>query len=129
VRREGSDLTILSYGAMVWTSLAAAEQLAADGVSAEVIDLRTLWPLDVECVRASVTKTHRALVVHEDTGRGGLGGELAAILGDELFWQLDAPLRRVTAPDTPVPYSPPLESDFLPKAEDVVAAAKRLAAE
>ena len=129
VRREGSDLTILTYGAMVWTSLAAAERLAAEGVSAEVIDLRTLWPLDVDCVRASITKTHRALVVHEDTGRGGLGGELAAILGDELFWQLDAPLRRVTAPDTPVPYSPPLESDFLPNADDVVAAAKRLAAE
>ncbi|HXT52378.1 MAG TPA: thiamine pyrophosphate-dependent enzyme [Thermoanaerobaculia bacterium] len=129
VRREGADLTILTYGAMVWTSLAAAEQLAAEGIAAEVVDLRSLWPLDIECVRASVEKTHRALVVHEDTGRGGLGGELAAILADELFWQLDAPLRRVTAPDTPVPYAPPLESDFLPKAEDVVAAAKRLVAE
>jgi 2-oxoisovalerate dehydrogenase E1 component beta subunit len=76
-----------------------------------------------------VTKTHRALVVHEDTRRGGLGGELAAILADELFWQLDAPVRRVTAPDTPVPYSPPLELDFLPGADDVVEAVRRLVAE
>jgi pyruvate/2-oxoglutarate/acetoin dehydrogenase E1 component/TPP-dependent pyruvate/acetoin dehydrogenase alpha subunit len=129
VRREGHDLTILTYGAMVWTSLAAADQLAGEGIAAEVVDLRTLWPLDAECVRASVAKTHRVLVVHEDTGRGGLGGELAAIVADELFWQLDAPLRRVTAPDTPVPYSPPLEHDFLPKIDDVVAAARRLASE
>jgi len=129
VRREGNDLTIFTYGAMVWTSLAAAEQLANEGIGAEVIDLLSLWPLDIDCVRTSVEKTHRALVVHEDTGRGGLGGELAAILADELFWHLDAPLRRVTAPDTPVPYSPPLESDFLPNAADVAAAAKRLVAE
>ena len=129
VRREGGDLTILTYGAMVWTSLAAAEQLAAEGIAAEVVDLRTLWPLDLETLRRSVETTHRALVVHEDTARGGLGGELAAILADELFWHLDAPLRRVTAPDTPIPYSPPLEHDFLPKAEDVVSAAKRLVSE
>ena len=129
VRREGAHLTVLTYGAMVWTALAAAEQLAGQGVDAEVIDLRSLWPLDLDTVRASIEKTHRALVLHEDTRRGGLGGELAAILADELFWQLDAPLRRVTAPDTPVPYSPPLEHDFLPKAADVVVAALRLVAE
>ena len=129
VRREGTQLTVLTYGAMVWTALAAAGELAKQGVEAEVIDLRTLWPLDLATIRASVEKTHRVLVLHEDTRRGGLGGELAAILADELFWQLDAPLRRVTAPDTPVPYSPPLEHDFLPKAEDVVAAALRLVAE
>ncbi|HET9765609.1 MAG TPA: transketolase C-terminal domain-containing protein, partial [Thermoanaerobaculia bacterium] len=129
VRREGGDLTILTYGSMVWASLAAAERLAGEGIAAEVVDLRTLWPLDVDCVRASVEKTHRALVVHEDTRRGGLGGELAAILADELFWQLDAPLRRVTAPDTPVPYSPPLELDFLPDTDDVVTAARRLVAQ
>jgi 2-oxoisovalerate dehydrogenase E1 component beta subunit len=76
-----------------------------------------------------VGKTSRALILHEDTRRGGMGGELAAILSDRLFWQLDAPIRRVTAPDTPVPYSPPLEHDFLPRAEDVVAAALRLAGE
>jgi 2-oxoisovalerate dehydrogenase E1 component len=129
VRREGGDLTVLTYGAMVWTALAAAEELAREGVAAEVVDLRTLWPLDLDTIRASVTKTHRALVLHEDTRRGGIAGELAAILADELFWQLDAPLRRVTAPDTPVPYSPPLEQDFLPNAADVVTAARRLVAE
>lgn len=129
VRREGTDLTILAYGAMVWASLTAAERLAGEGIAAEVVDLRTLWPLDLETLRASVTKTHRLLVVHEDTGRGGLGGELAAIVADELFWQLDAPLRRVTAPDTPIPYSPPLEHDFLPGADEVVAAARKLVAE
>jgi 2-oxoisovalerate dehydrogenase E1 component beta subunit len=98
-------------------------------VSAEVLDLRSLWPLDEEAIAASVGKTSRVLILHEDTRRGGMGGELAAILSDRLFWQLDAPIRRVTAPDTPVPYSPPLEHDFLPRAEDVVAAALRLAGE
>jgi pyruvate/2-oxoglutarate/acetoin dehydrogenase E1 component/TPP-dependent pyruvate/acetoin dehydrogenase alpha subunit len=129
VRRAGSDLTILAYGAMAWAALDAAERLASEGIAAEVVDLRTLWPLDLEAIRDSVAKTHRVLVVHEDTGRGGLAGELAAILADELFWQLDAPLRRVTAPDTPVPYSPPLEHDFLPGADDVVEAARKLVAE
>jgi pyruvate/2-oxoglutarate/acetoin dehydrogenase E1 component len=114
---------------MVGTALAAAERLAAQGVEAEVVDLRSLWPLDLDAIRDSVTRTHRVLVLHEDTRRGGLGGELAAILADELFWQLDAPLRRITAPDTPVPYSPPLELDFLPGEEDVVTAALRLVAE
>jgi 2-oxoisovalerate dehydrogenase E1 component len=128
-RREGGDLTILTYGAMVWTALAASEELARQGVAAEVLDLRSLWPLDEEAIAASVAKTGRALILHEDTRRGGLGGELAAILADRLFWQLDAPIRRVTAPDTPVPYSPPLEHDFLPRAEDVVQAALRLAGE
>ena len=126
VRREGGDLTLVAYGAMVWTALAAAEDLADDGVEAEVIDLRSLWPLDEETVFASVKKTGRVLVVHEDTGRGGFGSELAARLADELFYSLDAPIGRVTAPDTPVPYAPPLEHDFLPKAEQVVAAARRL---
>ncbi|MCH7665144.1 MAG: dehydrogenase [Acidobacteria bacterium] len=129
VRREGSDLTILTYGAMVWTALAAAEELAGEGCEAEVVDLRTLWPLDVETVRSSVCKTHRVLVLHEDTRRGGLGGELAAILADTCFYDLDAPIRRVAAPDTPVPYSPPLEFDFLPKSSDVVHEALRLIAE
>ncbi|MCP4200703.1 MAG: alpha-ketoacid dehydrogenase subunit beta, partial [bacterium] len=106
-----------------------AAELADEGCDVEVVDLRTLSPLDVETVRSSVRKTHRALVVHEDTRRGGLGGELAAILADECFYDLDAPIRRVTAPDTPVPYSPPLEFDFLPKASDVVHEALRLLSE
>jgi 2-oxoisovalerate dehydrogenase E1 component len=129
VRRPGRDLTILTYGAMVWTSLAAAEELAEEGREAEVVDLRTLSPLDVETVRSSVAKTHRVLIVHEDTRRGGLGGELAALIADSCFYDLDAPIRRVTAPDTPVPYSPPLEFDFLPKSSDVVLAALRLVSE
>lgn len=129
VRREGDDVTLLTYGAMVWTALAAAEELAADGIAVEVIDLRSLWPLDEEAIRASVEKTGRVLVLHEDTRRGGLAGELAARIADEHFWLLDAPIRRVTAPDTPVPYSPPLEHDFLPKVRDVVAEVRRLVRE
>ncbi|MGB6641136.1 MAG: alpha-ketoacid dehydrogenase subunit beta, partial [Thermoanaerobaculia bacterium] len=129
IRRQGEDLTLVTYGAMVWTALAAAETLAADGISAEVVDLRTLVPLDEETLAGSVKKTNRVLILHEDTRRGGLGGELAALLADEMFFFLDAPIRRVTAPDTPVPYSPPLEYDFLPKPEDVVQAARRLVAE
>ncbi len=128
IRREGDDLTLITYGAMVWAAMAAAEQLAEEGASVEVIDLRSLWPLDREALFASVRKTGRALVLHEDTRRGGLGGELAALLMEEVFFHLDAPLKRVTAPDTPVPYSPPLEHDFLPKAEQVVAAARELLA-
>ncbi len=128
VRREGEDATVISYGAMVWTALEAAQTLASEGVSVEVIDLRSLSPLDEETIAASVEKTHRLLVLHEDTRRGGLAGEIAAILGDRAFFHLDAPIRRVTAPDTPVPYSPPLEHDFLPKAEQVVTAIRDLVA-
>jgi 2-oxoisovalerate dehydrogenase E1 component len=129
VRREGSDLTILTYGAMVWTALEAAEVLDAEGIAAEVIDLRSLWPLDEEAIHESVGKTHRVLVVHEDTRRGGLAGELSALIADQSFYQLDAPIRRVTAPDTPAPYSPPLEHDYLPKTDQVAAAARALVAE
>ncbi len=129
VRRAGTDLTILTYGAMVWTALAAADQLAAQGVEAEVVDLRSLVPLDEALIETSVKKTGRALLLHEDTRRGGFGGELAALLGDRLFYYLDAPIRRLAAPDTPVPYSPPLEHDFLPKAEQVVEEALRLVRE
>ena len=127
IRREGTDITLLTYGAMVWTALGAADELAAEGISLEVVDLRTLWPLDSETIRASVEKTGRALLLHEDTRRGGFGGELAAVIADGSFFHLDAPIVRVSAPDTPVPYSPPLEYDFLPKVEQVVEAARRLA--
>jgi 2-oxoisovalerate dehydrogenase E1 component len=123
IPHPGEDLTIFTYGAMVWTAMAAAESLEEEGVSAEVVDLRTLWPLDETTIQRSVAKTHRALILHEDTRRGGLGGELAARINEQSFFFLDAPVRRVTAPDTPAPYSPPLEYDYLPKAEDVVAAA------
>jgi 2-oxoisovalerate dehydrogenase E1 component len=126
VKREGDDLTLVTYGAMVWTALEAADRLADEGITAEVVDLRSLWPLDEQTIASSVEKTNRLLVLHEDTRRGGLAGEIAAVLGDRAFFHLDAPIRRVTAPDTPVPYSPPLEYDFLPKAEQVVEAARAL---
>ncbi|MGA2482406.1 MAG: alpha-ketoacid dehydrogenase subunit beta [Candidatus Acidiferrales bacterium] len=127
VRREGRDLTILSYAAMMHTSLAAAEALAKEGIEAEVIDLRTLLPLDEETILQSVKKTNRVLVVHEDTKTGGIAGEIAAILCEKAFDDLDGPVLRVTSLDTPVPYAPPLEEYFLPNAEKVAAAARNLA--
>ena len=123
IPRPGDDLTILTYGAMVWTALAAADQLEVEGISAEVVDLRTLWPLYQATICRSVEKTHRVLILHEDNQRGGLGGELSAILNEHSFYFLDAPTRRLTPPDTPAPYSPPLEYDYLPKVEQVVDAA------
>jgi len=127
VRREGRDLTILSYAAMMHTSLAAAEALAKEGIEAEVIDLRTLLPLDEETILQSVKKTNRVLVVHEDTKTGGIAGEIAAILCEKAFDDLDGPVLRVTSLDTPVPYAPPLEEYFLPNAEKVADAARNLA--
>ena len=128
VRREGKHLTMVSYAAMVYTCLEAAEQLAKeDGLECEVVDLRTLLPLDKAAILASLKKTNRMLVVHEDTRTGGIAGEIAAIVMEEAFEDLDAPLVRVTSLDTPVPYSPPLEEHFLPNTAKVVAAARQLA--
>ena len=118
---------MVSYAAMAHVSLEAAAVLAKEGIEAEVIDLRTLLPLDRETILESVKKTNRLLVVHEDTRTGGIAGEIAAIVCEEAFGYLDAPISRVTALDTPVPYSPPLEERFLPNAEKVVAAARELA--
>ena len=126
VRREGSDISCVAYGPMVFAALEAAEELAKNGIDVEVIDLRSLVPLDEETVLESVRKTGRVLIVHEDTKRGGFGGEVAALIAEHAIWNLDAPILRVAAPDTPVPYSPPLEYAFLPKAGDVVRAAYRL---
>lgn len=127
VRREGRDLTIISYAAMMHTSLEAANLLSKEGIEAEVMDLRTLCPLDREAILASVRKTNKLLVVHEDTRTGGIAGEIAAIVCEEAFEDLDGPILRVTSLDTPVPYSPPLEERFLPNAEKVAAAARELA--
>jgi 2-oxoisovalerate dehydrogenase E1 component beta subunit len=127
VRREGRDLTIVSYAAMLHTSLEAAEQLSSKGIDAEVIDLRTLLPLDRETLLASVKKTNKLLVVHEDTRTGGIAGEIAAIVCEDAFEDLDGPITRVTGLDTPVPFSPPLEERFLPNKEKVVVAASELA--
>jgi len=127
VRREGRDLTIATYAAMLHTSLEAAALLEKEGIDAEVVDLRTLLPLDRETIVGSVKKTNKLLVVHEDTRTGGIAGEIAAVVCEEAFEDLDGPILRVTALDTPVPYSPPLEEHFLPNAEKVAAAARELA--
>jgi 2-oxoisovalerate dehydrogenase E1 component beta subunit len=127
VRREGKDLTIVTYAAMMHTSLEAAAQLEKEGIDAEVVDLRTLVPLDRETIVASVKKTNKLLVVHEDTRTGGIAGEIAAVVCEEAFEDLDGPILRVTALDTPVPYAPPLEERFRPNAEKVAAAARELA--
>lgn len=127
VRREGRDLTIATYAAMLHTSLQAAAQLEKEGIDVEVVDLRTLLPLDRETIVGSVKKTNKLLVVHEDTRTGGIAGEIAAVVCEEAFEDLDGPILRVTALDTPVPYSPPLEEHFLPNAEKIAAAARELA--
>jgi 2-oxoisovalerate dehydrogenase E1 component beta subunit len=127
VRREGRDLTIISYAAMMYPALEAAETLAKEGIEAEVIDLRTLLPLDRETIINSVKKTNKLLIVHEDTRTGGIAGEIAALVCEGAFEDLDGPIARVTALDTPTPYSPPLEEHFLPNASKIVAAARELA--
>jgi len=128
VRREGTDLAIITYGAMVWTALDAAAEMEKEGVSVEVVDLRSLLPYDEEAVLASVRKCSKVILLHEDTRIGGMAGELAAVISEKAFDDLDGPIVRVTAPDTPVPFSPPLEEYFLPNAEKVVNAARKLAA-
>jgi 2-oxoisovalerate dehydrogenase E1 component beta subunit len=126
LHREGSDLTIVTWAAMVHTAAEAAEALASDGVEVEIVDLRTLVPLDEEAVLRSVAKTGRAIVLHEAPRTGGFGGEIAATIVEKAFEYLDAPIVRVTAPDTPVPYSPPLEEYYLPGKDDVLEAARKL---
>jgi 2-oxoisovalerate dehydrogenase E1 component beta subunit len=125
---EGEDLTIVTYGAMVHKSVEAARTLEGDGVGVEVIDLRTLLPLDEDAIVESVKRTGRLLVVHEDTRTGGIAGEIAIRVSERAFEWLDAPMLRVTAIDAPVPYSGSLEDYFLPQVDDVVKAARYLAA-
>jgi 2-oxoisovalerate dehydrogenase E1 component beta subunit len=127
IHREGDDLTLVTWGAMVYTADEAAQQLESEGISVEIIDLRTLAPWDKEAVLASVEKTAKALVLHEDTQTGGFGAEIAATIGQEGFENLDAPVRRIAAPDTPVPFAPVLERAFIPQVEDVVKGIKELA--
>lgn len=126
--REGTDLTIVTYGAMVHKSVEAAETLERDGVSVEIIDLRTLLPMDDEAIIESVKKTGKLLVVHEDTRTGGIAGEIAMRVSEAAFEWLDGPMLRVTAIDAPVPYSGSLEDYFLPQTDDIVEAARYLAA-
>ena len=129
VAREGADVTIVTYAATVAKALEAAEQVAAeDGLSVEVIDLRSLLPMDDEAIAASVRKTHRLLIVHEDTRTGGIAGEITARVNETCFAWLDAPVLRVTAADVPLPYAPPLEDYVLPQVSDIVRAVRHLAA-
>jgi pyruvate/2-oxoglutarate/acetoin dehydrogenase E1 component len=129
VAREGTDLSIVTWSAMVWKSLEAARQLEReDGLSVEVLDLRTLVPMDDAAVLATVRKTNRVMVVHEDTRTGGLAGEITARINESAFAWLDAPVRRVTAADAPLPYAPGLEDAVLPQTQDVVRVARELAA-
>ncbi len=126
--REGRDLSIITFGAMVLTALDAAEELEKEGLDVEVIDLRTLAPLDKPGILASVKKTNRAIVLHEASRTGGIGGEIAATIAEEAFEWLDAPVLRLASIDTPVPYSPPLEDYYLPQTKDVLEAVRKLAA-
>ena len=126
VRRNGTDITIVTFGAMVYTALEAANTLAGQRIEAEVIDLRSLAPLDRDAILGSVAKTSRVLLLHEATLTGGIGGELAAIISEHAFEYLDAPVVRVASADAPVPYAPPLETAFLPSVTKVVEAARRL---
>lgn len=126
VRRTGDDVTLVSWSARVHTCLAAAEQLAAEGISAEVIDLRTLRPIDLPTVLASVARTHRAVVVDEAWRTAGLGAEVAASIAEHGFWDLDAPVGRVGSVEVPIPYAIHLEEAALPQPVDVVAAVRQV---
>jgi pyruvate/2-oxoglutarate/acetoin dehydrogenase E1 component len=123
IHQEGDDVSVITWGAMVYTAEEAAKSVDA---SVEIVDLRTIMPWDKQAVLDSVRKTSKVLVLHEDTRTGGFGGEIAATIAEEAFEDLDAPVRRVTAPDTPVPFSPVLEKAFIPQVGDVVGALKEL---
>ena len=128
VAREGKDLSIITYSAMVWKSLEAADRLEAeDGLSVEVLDLRTLLPMDDEAILATVQKTSKVMIVHEDTRTGGVAGEITARINEHAFEWLDGPVYRVTAADVPLPYAPTLEDYVLPQTDDIVTVARKLA--
>jgi 2-oxoisovalerate dehydrogenase E1 component beta subunit len=126
IARSGRDVSVITYAAMVHTALDAGAQLAKEGIELEVLDLRTLLPLDRAAIAETVKKTNRVIVLHEDVRSGGLAGEVTAIINEEAFEWLDAPVVRITSMDSPVPFSPPLEEYFLPKVSDVVREARRL---
>ena len=129
IKREGNDISIVTYGATVHQALEAAELLEKeDGVRVEVLDLRSLMPLDKDLIMDSVRKTGKLLIAHEDNITGGIGGEIAALVAEFAFENLDAPIRRIGAIDTPTPYSPTLEEYFLPNKNKIVAALRELAA-
>jgi 2-oxoisovalerate dehydrogenase E1 component beta subunit len=126
VARPGRDLSIVTYAAMVHVALEAAEQLSREGVELEVLDLRTLSPLDRAAIGETVRRTNKVIILHEDVRTGGIAGEIAAIVNEEAFDSLDGPIVRLTALDTPVPFSPPQEGYFLPKVSDVIREVRKL---
>ena len=128
VKRPGDDVTIVTYGAMVHKALEAADTLAGRGISAEVVDLRTVYPIDEETVIRSIEKTSRALVLYESFHFLGIGAEVASVIAEKAFEHLDAPVMRLAPPNHPVPFSPPLEDAFLPQVADIEAAVDRLSA-
>ena len=128
LRKEGTDITLVTYGTMYYTALDAAKELENEGISLEIIDLRSLLPFDEEMILDSVKKTSRCIILHEDTLTGGIGGEIAARIVDQAFVYLEAPIKRIASPDTPVPFAPPLEEFFLPSVSDVVKTSKELMA-
>jgi 2-oxoisovalerate dehydrogenase E1 component beta subunit len=126
VAREGGDISVITYAAMVHTALETAELLSKEGIELEVLDLRTLAPLDREAITQTVKKTNKVILLHEDSRTGGIAGEITAIINEEAFDHLDAPIVRITALDTPVPFSPPQEERFLPQLRNVVEKARWL---
>jgi 2-oxoisovalerate dehydrogenase E1 component beta subunit len=128
IAREGRDLSIITYAAMVHTALEAAETLSREGIDLEIVDLRTLAPLDREAIVATLRKTGKVIILHEHARTGGLAGEIAAIINEDAFNQLDGPIVRIAAQDSPVPFSPPQEEYFLPQVSDVLREARRLRA-
>lgn len=128
VVRKGTHISVITYGAMLYVALDAATQLESEEIDLEIVDLRTLYPIDEETVLNSARKTNKIILLHEDTRTLGVGAELAALLSEKAFDALDGPLVRVTAPDSPVPYSPPLEEAFIPSVGKLLEAARKLAA-
>ncbi|MCX5780147.1 MAG: alpha-ketoacid dehydrogenase subunit beta [Firmicutes bacterium] len=126
IKREGSDITIIAWSWMLHKALAAAEELAKKGINVEVLDPRTLVPLDKEAILKSVAKTGKLLIVHEEVRTSGFGGEIAAIVCEEGFDYLDAPIKRLTAPDTPIPFAPILEQAFIPSEEQIIKAVEEM---
>ena len=128
IKREGQDVTVVATANMVHTALSAAEKLAGNGISLEVVDPRTLYPLDEECIIESVKKTHRLVIVHEEVKFAGSGAEIAALVAEKGFDYLDAPILRVAAPFCPVPFSQPLEQAFIPSEQQLIDAVNKVMA-
>jgi pyruvate/2-oxoglutarate/acetoin dehydrogenase E1 component len=120
IHREGTDVTLIAYSMMVHKALEAAVQLESNGISAEVLDLRSLSPMDVEAISESISKTHRAVICTDDERTGGLAAEVMAVIVENVFYELEAPIMRIAAPDVPVPFSPVLEEAIIPTPKDIV---------